>query len=282
MVNCQRKELNNFFFQNILLLLLLLLSSLLNSKYSFYFILLLSLLIFSFVGSSFSQVNDSGNNIDKAKLSSDEAISLIDSLKGSSLLDSVTSGMGNFSLSGVNKSNITEPKIMSNDSVKNSSINVVDKNVTTGKIQDKTPAQQNSSNDLTKGNSEFIQPLLVLPYPMSIQSKDYIPLYSSMPSKISNGTILTKLPCDKNSKPTLQIVGSSADNNIFPLNLDLISNLSKADSMCMYKSVFPEDLANPLYSHTLTNIYLYNSLDAAVEVPTTTSIFIGIHKLSAQ
>ncbi len=51
---------------------------------------------------------------------------------------------------------------------------------------------------------------------MSIQSKDYIPLYSSMPSKISNGTILTKLPCDKNNKPILQIVGSSADNNIFP------------------------------------------------------------------
>ena len=265
-------------------MLLLLLLSFINSKYSFYFILLLSLLIFNFVDYSLGQVNDStSNNIDKAKKSSDQAISLIDSLKGSSLLDSVISGIGNFSMSGVNKSNNTDAKIaLSNDSAKNSSLVAIDKNVTTGKNHGKTLITRHSNSDITKGNAETIQPLLVLPYPMSIQSKDYIPIYSSMPSKISNGTILTKLPCDKNNKPILQIVGSSADNNIFPLNLDLISNLSKTGSMCMYKSVFPDDLSNPLYSHTLTNIYLYNTLDAVIEVPTTTSIFIGIHKLSAQ
>jgi hypothetical protein len=253
-------------------------------KYSFYFTFLLSLLIFNFVDYSFSQVNDSSDNIDKAKLSSDQAISLIDSLKGSSLLNSVTNEMGNFSMSGVNKSNTTDTaKIaLSNDSSKNNSSVIIDKNVTAEKNHSKTSTIQNTNNDINKSNAETIQPLLVLPYPMSIQSKDYIPLYSSMPSKISNGTILTKLPCDKNNKPTLQIVGSSADNNIFPLNLNLIPNLSKTGSMCMYKSVFPEDLSNALYSHTLTNIYLYNTLDTVVEVPTTTSIFIGIHKLSSQ
>ncbi len=115
---------------------------------------------------------------------------------------------------------------------------------------------------------------------MSVQSKDYIPLYSSMPSKISNGTILTKLPCDNNNKPILQIVGSSADNNIFPIHLNLIPNLSRSGSMCMYKSIFPDDLSNSLYSRTLTNLYLYNTLDIPMEVPTTTSIFIGIDKLS--
>ena len=263
--------------------MLLLLLSFINSKYSFYFIFLFYLLIVNFVGYSFSQANNSSNNIDKAKLSSDQAISLIDSLKGSSLLDSVVSGMGNFSMSGVNKSNTTDTKItLYNDSAKNNSLVVIDKGITTDKNNNKTSTMQNSNNDIIKGNAENIQPLLVLPYPMTIQPKDYIPLYSSMPSKISNGTILTKLPCDKNNKPILQIVGSSADNNIFPLNLDLISNLSKAGSMCMYKSVFPEDLSNPLYSHTLTNIYLYNTLDTVVEAPTTTSIFIGIHKLSSQ
>jgi hypothetical protein len=191
--------------------------------------------------------------------------------------------MGNFSMSGVNKSNTTDTKItLYNDSAKNNSLVVIDKGITKDKNNNKTSTMQNTNNDVTKGNGEIVQPLLVLPYPMSIQSKDYIPLYSSMPSKISNGTILTKLPCDKNNKPILQIVGSSADNNIFPLNLDLISNLSKVGSMCMYKSVFPEDLSNPLYSHTLTNLYLYNTLDTVVQVPTTTSIFIGIHKLSAQ
>ena len=262
---------------------LLLLSSFIKSKYSFYFILLSSLLIFNFVGYALSQVNNSSDNIDKAKSSSDQAISLIDSLKGSSLLSSVTNEMGNFSMSGANKSNTTNAKIaLSNDSAKNDSLVVIDKHVTADKNHSKTSTIPNTNNVITKGNAETVQPLLVLPYPMSIQSKDYIPLYSSMPSKISNGTVLTKLPCDKNNKPILQIVGSSADNNIFPLNLDLISNLSKTGSMCMYKSVFPEDLSNPLYSHTLTNIYLHNTLNTVVEVPTTTSIFIGIHKLTSQ
>jgi hypothetical protein len=50
--------------------------------------------------------------------------------------------------------------------------------------------------------------------------------------------------------------------------------------MCMYQSIIPDDLSNLLYSHTLTNIYLYNPLDFPIDVPTTTSIFIGIHKLS--
>ena len=140
---------------------------------------------------SLSQVNDStSDNIDKAKLSSDQAISLIDSLKGSSLLSSVTNEMGNFSLSGVNKSNTTNAKIaLSNDSAKNDSLVVIDKNVTANKNHSKTSTIPNINNDITKGNAETVQPLLVLPYPMSIQSKDYIPLYSSMPSKISNGTV---------------------------------------------------------------------------------------------
>jgi hypothetical protein len=77
----------------------------------------------------------------------------------------------------------------------------------------------------------------------------------------------------------LQIVGTSSDNNLFPIQLNLMSNFSGTESMCMYQSIIPDDLSNRLYSHTLTNIYLYNPLDFPLEVPTTTSIFIGIHKL---
>ena len=110
---------------------------------------------------SLSQVNDSGHNIDKAKLSSDQAISLIDSLKGSSLLSSVTNEMGNFSLSGVNKSNTTNAKIaLSNDSAKNDSLVVIDKHVTADKNHSKTSTIPNTNNDITKGNAETVQPLL--------------------------------------------------------------------------------------------------------------------------
>jgi hypothetical protein len=231
------------------------------------------------VAYSFGQINNSSNSFNKAKLSSDQAVSIIDSMKGSSLLDSVISGMGNFSASGNNKSTTADVIGLINNSTKNGSL-VVMNNVSLKQDHSGSLSIPNSSNGNTNNNDISMQPLLILPYPMSIQSKDYIPLYSSMPSKISNGTILTKLPCNNNGKPILQIVGSSSDNNIFPLNLVLIPTLSKAGSMCMYKSVFPDDLSNSLYSHTLTNIYLYNTLDTPIEVPATTSIFIGIHKLT--
>jgi hypothetical protein len=237
------------------------------------------LLIFNIVACSFGQINNSSNSFNKAKLSSDQAVSIIDSMKGSSLLDSVIGGMGNFSASGNNKSNNADVMGLINNSTKNGSLivmnNVYLKQNHSGSLSVPNPSDSNANR-----NDVNMQPLLILPYPMSIQSKDYIPLYSSIPSKISNGTILTKLPCNNNGKPILQIVGSSSDNNIFPLNLVLIPTLSKAGNMCMYKSVFPDDLSNSLYSHTLTNIYLYNTLDTPIEVPTTTTIFIGIHKLT--
>jgi len=220
----------------------------------------------------------SENNYDKAKSSSDEVLSLIDSLKGSSLINSVVGGMENFSLSGINPSNNTDAGIgLFNNS---DPIIDIDQNVTQSDLNNKTILMLNSNATPIKNNMESAQSMLVLPYPMSIQSKDYVPLFSSMPLKISNGTILTKLPCDNNNKPILQIVGSSADNNFFLINLNLISNLSSTGSMCMYQSLIPDDLSNLLYSHTLTNIYLYNSLDIQFEVPTTTSIFIGIQKLT--
>ncbi len=239
------------------------------------------LLLFNFVGYSFGQINNTDNTFNKAKLSSDRALSIIDSLKGSSLLDSVVGGMDNFSSSNINKSNNADVKIgLLNGSAKNSSLIVIDRNATMNDTHNSTLPALKSDNNIIKSNRENMQSLLILPHPMSVQSKDYIPLYSSMPSKISNGTILTKLPCDNNNKPILQIVGSSADNNIFPIHLNLIPNLSRSGSMCMYKSIFPDDLSNSLYSRTLTNLYLYNTLAISVEVPTTTSIFIGIDKLS--
>jgi len=59
------------------------------------------------------QLEQTSNNFDKAKSSSDEAISLIDSLKGSSLLDSVVEGMQNFSFPIANQSdnNVSDNEI---------------------------------------------------------------------------------------------------------------------------------------------------------------------------
>jgi hypothetical protein len=156
----------------------------------------------------------------------------------------------------------------------------IDQNVTNNGVNNVTMLTLKANNIPTNRNFENMQSMLVLPYPMSIQSNDYVPMYSSLPLKILNGTILTKFPCDDSAKSLLQIVGSSVDNTVFPIDLNLVSNLSKPGSMCMYQSVIPDDLSSLLYSQTLTTIYLYNYLDIPIEVPTTTSIFIGIHKLT--
>ena len=237
----------------------------------------------------FGQMEQTSNNFDKAKSSSDEAISLIDSLKGSSLLDSVVEGMQNFSFPIANQSDNND-----NDEISqtlDSALNYLGPNNTTLNITTVSPDRNNitisdNNNNLTNddnitsnNNIENMQSMMILPYPMTISSKDYIPLYSSMPLKILNGNILAKLPCNS-TNPLLQIVGTSADNNVFPIQMNLVSNFSKLGSMCMYQSLIPNDLSNLLYSHTITNIYLYNPLDFSLEVPTTTSIFIGIHKLT--
>ena len=240
------------------------------------------------------QLEQTSNNFDKAKSSSDEAISLIDSLKGSSLLDSVVEGMQNFSFPIANQSdnNVSDNEI---SQTLDSSLNYLRQNNTALNITTVSPDKNNitlsgNNNNLTddnvvtihnnsNNNIENMQSMMVLPYPMTISSKDYIPLYSSMPLKILKGNILAKLPCNSTNS-LLQIVGASADNNVFPIQMNLVSNFSKLGSMCMYQSLIPNDLSNLLYSHTITNIYLYNPLDFSLEVPTTTSIFIGIHKLT--
>ncbi|MBA3977502.1 MAG: hypothetical protein H0X50_04810 [Nitrosopumilus sp.] len=244
-------------------------------------------------------MNNSENNFDRAKSSSDEVLSLIDSLKGSSLIDSVVGGMENFTLTGINQSNDTggemenftltginqsndtggEMGLFSDSADYNPTVGI-DQNVTNNGVNNRTTLMIKTSTNQVNSNLENVHSSLVLPYPMSIQSKDYVPLYSSLPLKISNGTVLAKLPCDDDTKSLLQIVGSSADNAVFSINLNLIPTLSTPGSMCMYQSVIPNDLSNLLYSQTLTSIYLYNSLNIPIEVPTTTSIFIGIHKLT--
>lgn len=225
---------------------------------------------------AFGQLDQTSDNFDQAKSSSDEALSLIDSLKGSSLLDSVVEDMKNISYPTMNQT-ITNG---------NNGSQPLDNNTLSFLIPNNTaivpPSANNTvipSTNATKGyNLNNVQPMIILPYPMTISSKDIIPLYSSIPFKIANGNILAKLPCNSTNS-LLQIVGSSSDNNLFPIQLNIMSNFSGTGSMCMYQSIIPDDLSNRLYSHTLTNIYLYNPLDFPVEVPTTTSIFIGIHKL---
>lgn len=273
-------------------------------KLGFFFILGLSLSLAPTLSENIlAQSEQASDNFDAARSSSDEALSLIDSLKGSGLLDSVVQDMQNISYPALNQTlnnqskspglldntlsfllpnnntsnNATESSITLNSTNMNqnqNNSNIIDSNIN----NNSNKSNINRNNFTNSANVQSIQSMIITPYPMTITSEDYVPLYSSMPLKIESGNILAKLPCNSTS-PLVQIVGTSADNNIFPINLNLMSNFSKTGSMCMYQSIIPDDLSNLLYSHTLTNIYLYNPLDFPIDLPTTTSIFIGIHKI---
>ena len=250
----------------------------------FFFIIGMSLVLLPIIigVTAFGQSDQTTDNFDQAKSSSDEALSLIDSLKGSSLLDSVVEDMKNISYPTLNQTinngnNGSQP--LDNNTLSflipnNTAIVPSPANNTVISIINATN-ENITTNEYDLNNA---QPMMILPYPMTISSKDIIPLYSSIPFKIANGNILAKLPCNSTNS-LLKIVGTSSDNNLFPIQLNLLSNFSGTGSMCMYQSIIPDDLSNRLYSHTLTNIYLYNPLDFPLDVPTTTSIFIGIHKL---
>jgi len=253
----------------------------------------------------FAQLEQPSDNYDAAKSSSDEALSLIDSLKGAGLLNSVVEDMQNISYPASNQTLNNQSEVSesvdntlsfllpSNNTSNNTNelstiINLTSLNQNQTNNSNRSSSMANNSNSSINDNKnttsntnlQNMQSMIVTPYPMTISSGDYVPLYSSMPLKIESGNILAKLPCNSTS-PLVQIVGTSADNNIFPINLNQMANFSKTGSMCMYQSIIPDDLSNLLYSHTLTNIYLYNPLDFPIDVPTTTSIFIGIHKLSS-
>lgn len=231
---------------------------------------------------SYGQDDQSADNFDKAKSSSDEAISLIDSLKGSSLLESVVEGM-NFSFpilnQSVNNTDNNNNTSESLDSIQSSfAPNQTDVNITNIYQNNKntTLAEKELNNHNFNSSMKNMESIMIMPYPMTISSNDYIPLYSSKPSKIYEGNILTKLPCNS-TKPLLQIVGSFDDNKAYPLDLDLLHNSSKSIDMCMYQSIISDNMTN-LHEYP-TNLYLYNPLDTSIEIPTTTSIFIGIHKI---
>lgn len=227
--------------------------------------------------------SENSNSFDKAKSSSDEALSIIDSLKGSSFLNSMMGEMQNFSVPISNNSNSisnNEQKLFNNYTM---STNMQDKNLNNTSL---TKSDGSATNNLTETTNNLqsaltsMQSVHILPYPMSILAGDYVPLFSSSPSKIISGNILTKLPCTA-EKPELQIIGTSSDGNVLPITLHTLNNFSLPGSgMCMYQSLIPDDLSNVLYSKTMTSIYLKNPSNFTIEVPSTTSIFIGIHKIA--
>ena len=90
-------------------------------------------------------------------------------------------------------------------------------------------------NETVTGNATIVvvNPRVLLLSHQIIPPKDFILVYDSIPSKIINGQISAKLPCDSNSKSSLQVlVGQLSE--VKPAKLKLIPGLSQPGYVCMY------------------------------------------------
>ena len=107
----------------------------------------------------------------------------------------------------------------------------------------------------------------------SIPEDSYIPIYDSRPYKILDGHIAAKLPCNDESSSDVQIVAGNLTMMI-PVELEIVPELSFAESMCLYQADVVPVEGNAIYDLILQN----NSTDD-IDFPSTSSIIVNIAKL---
>ena|SRR6476469_9554617 len=107
---------------------------------------------------------------------------------------------------------------------------------------------------------------------ITIPAMDYIHLYDATPYKIMNGHIATKLPCDANSVTSLKILVGQAPN-FKSASLDLVKELSKPGSMCIYHIDIPQGGA------VTTDIAIQNPTNNPIKLPDTSTVVIGVNEI---
>jgi hypothetical protein len=109
----------------------------------------------------------------------------------------------------------------------------------------------------------------------TIPAKDFIHLYDSTPYMIMNGHIAMKVPCDTSSKPAVNVlIGSAPD--VKPVQPELIKELSKPGSMCLYHVDVGSDVAKKIIQ---TDIAIQNPTDKTITFPPTSTFVIGVNEI---
>jgi len=165
---------------------------------------------------------------------------------------------------------------------------------TIDQIRNSTQRNDNSNNETSLRNQTiFVQnPGVLLLSHQIIPPKDFIPVYDAMPYEISNGQVSVKLPCDSNSKPSLQLlVGQFSE--LEPAKLRLIPTLSQPGYMCMYYANLGSMNNNTLVSTAdnihkvdgtrksgvVTYIELFNPTEHRIILPSTASISVSVNQI---
>ena len=176
---------------------------------------------------------------------------------------------------------------------------------TIDQIRNSTSRHDNSNNETSAARNATIlvkNPGILLLSHQIIPPKDFIPVYDSMPYKIKNGQVYAKLPCDSNSKPSLQILAGQL-SELKVAQLKLITAVSKPGYMCMYyanlTSTNNDTVVNtnatskvPKVDNivtsggglrkgnlTITYVELFNPTDYRVVLPSTASLSISVNQV---
>ena len=137
-----------------------------------------------------------------------------------------------------------------------------------------TPATAQGGENQT-GGTVARDSITLLLAGQSIPAMSYIHLYDSSPYRIVNGHVAAKIPCDDDSKSTLNILTGSAPD-FQPAELELVQNLSTPGELCLYHVDLPQEGVN-----VTTDLAIQNPGEEAVEFPDTSTVVIGINEIMA-
>lgn len=110
----------------------------------------------------------------------------------------------------------------------------------------------------------------------TLPAGDYIHLYDVTPYMIKVGHVAVKLPCDSKSETSLKLLVGQAPN-LKPANLELVKELSKPGTMCIYHVDIE---SGPQGVNPITDIALQNPTDNEVKFGPTASVVIGVDEIS--
>lgn len=109
-----------------------------------------------------------------------------------------------------------------------------------------------------------------------IPASDYIHLYDTTPYMIKVGHVAAKLPCDIKSETSLRVLLGQAPN-LQPADLELVKELSKPGTMCIYHA----DIESSLQGNDdlVTDIALQNPTNNEVKFGPTATVVIGVDEI---
>jgi hypothetical protein len=113
---------------------------------------------------------------------------------------------------------------------------------------------------------------------ITISANDYIHLYSATPYMIKVGHVAVKLPCDSNSATSLKLLVGQAPN-LKPANLELVMELSKPGTMCIYHADIESSQQGD--NRIVTDIALQNPTNKFVKFGPTATVVIGVDEIMA-